>query len=40
LVGNLRNAYIAPGRDWITPVLAAQPPMEFFAAEWRKIGGG
>lgn len=31
---------VAQARDWITPVLAAQPPMEFFAAEWRKIGGG
>lgn len=40
LVGTLRNAYVAPGRDWITPVLQAEPPMQFFAAEWRKIGGG
>lgn len=40
LVGTLRNAYVAPERDWITPVLQAEPPMQFFAAEWRKIGGG
>lgn len=39
LVGTLRNAYIAPGRDWITPVLRAEEPMRFFVQEWRKIGG-
>lgn len=39
LVGTLRDAYIAPGRDWITPVLRAEPPVEFFINEWRKIGG-
>lgn len=39
LVGTLRNAYIAPARDWITPVLRAEPPLKFFAAQWRKIGG-
>ena len=39
LVGNTRSAYIAPGRDWITPVLLAEPPLRFFASEWRKIGG-
>jgi hypothetical protein len=39
LVGTLRNAYIAPGRDWITPVLRAEEPMRFFVKEWRKIGG-
>lgn len=40
LVGTLRSNYIAPDRDWITPVLRAEPPMQFFTAEWRKIGGG
>lgn len=30
---------IAEPRDWITPVLKAEPPLKFFAAEWRKIGG-
>jgi len=39
LVGTVRNAYIAPARDWITPVLIAEPPAQFFAREWRKIGG-
>lgn len=39
LVGTLRNAYIAPARDWITPVVKAESPLKFFAAEWRKIGG-
>ena len=39
LVGTLRDAYIAPGRDWITPVLRAEEPMRFFVQEWRKIGG-
>lgn len=40
LVGTLRNAYIAPGRDWISPVLRAENPVGFFVKEWRKIGGG
>lgn len=31
---------IAQPRDWITPVIKAKPPLEFFAAEWRRIGGG
>jgi hypothetical protein len=39
LVGTLRDAYIAPGRDWITPVLRTEEPMQFFVREWRKIGG-
>lgn len=39
LVGTLRNNYVAPGRDWITPVLKAEPPLRFFMEEWRKIGG-
>ena len=39
LVGTLRDAYIAPGRDWITPVVQAEPPLQFFIKEWRKIGG-
>ena len=39
LVRTLRDAYIAPGRDWITPVLQAEPPLQFFIKEWRKIGG-
>ena len=39
LVGNTRSAYIAPSRDWITPVLKAEAPLRFFASEWRKIGG-
>lgn len=37
LVGTLRNAYIAPGRDWITPVLQSTPPAKFFAEEWRRL---
>lgn len=39
LVGTLRNNYVAPGRDWITPVLKAESPLRFFMEEWRKIGG-
>jgi hypothetical protein len=39
IVGTMMDAYIAPGRDWITPVLRAQDPTEFFVREWRKIGG-
>jgi len=39
MVGTNRDAYIAPERDWITPVLKAEEPMRFFVAEWRRIGG-
>lgn len=40
LVGTLRNNYLAPPRDWITPVLAATPPEKFFAEEWRRLAQG
>lgn len=39
VVGRSNGSYIAPGRDWITPVLRAEEPMGFFVQEWRKIGG-
>jgi hypothetical protein len=39
VVGRSNGSYIAPGRDWITPVLRAEEPMRFFVQEWRKIGG-
>jgi hypothetical protein len=39
VVGRSNGNYIAPDRDWITPVLRTEPPLKFFAAEWRKIGG-
>lgn len=38
LIGTVRNAYIAPGRDWITPVLQYTPPARFFAEEWKRLG--
>ena len=37
LVGTVRTSYIAPPRDWITPVLQAAPPEQFFAEEWRRL---
>lgn len=40
LVGTVRSSYIAPPRDWITPVLEAQPPEKFFAEEWRRLANG
>lgn len=38
IVGTLRNNYIAPRRDWITPALRAQDPLRFFAGRWRQLG--
>lgn len=37
LIGTVRNNYIAPSRDWITPALQAQPLKPFFVARWRQI---
>jgi len=37
LVGTVRNAYMAPARNWITPVLKFKRPERFFAEEWRKL---
>jgi hypothetical protein len=38
LVGTLRNNYVAPGRDWITPALREQPFLPFFAERWAQLG--
>lgn len=29
-----------PGRDWISPVLAQNPPGRYFVARWRQIAAG
>lgn len=39
LVGTVRNNYVAPGRDWITPALREQPFGKFFANRWRQLSG-
>jgi hypothetical protein len=39
LVGTVRNNYVAPGRDWITPALKQQPFAPFFASRWRQLAG-
>lgn len=39
LIGTVRTFYVAPERDWITPVLKAEPPLQFFVNEWRKLSG-
>jgi len=39
LVGTVRNAYIAPERDWITPALENQPPLQFFKRKWQESAG-
>lgn len=39
LVGTVRNNYVAPGRDWITPALREQPFGKFFANRWRQLAG-
>ena len=39
LVGTVRNNYVAPGRDWITPALREQPFDKFFANRWRQLSG-
>ena len=38
LVGTMRDSYVAPPRDWITPVLKFKPPGRFFVQEWQKLG--
>jgi hypothetical protein len=34
-----KKGTVVPGRNWIKPVLQAQPLNRFFAAEWRKLTG-
>lgn len=29
-----------PGRDWISPVLAQNPPGRYFVARWKQLTGG
>lgn len=36
LVGTVRNSYIAPPRDWITPAFKEQPLLPFFKNRWGK----
>jgi len=40
LVGTVLSNYVAPERDWITPVLQATPPQKFFVDEWRRLAQG
>ena len=40
LVGTLRNNYVAPERDWITPALREQPLLPFFRQRWAQIAQG
>lgn len=37
LVGTVRNNYVAPGRDWITPALKAQDFGQFFGGRWGQL---
>jgi len=40
IVSRRNGNYIAPGRDWITPVVQATPPEKFFVEEWRRLAQG
>ena len=40
LVGTVRNSYVAPGRDWITPALREEPLLPFLVERWQKLAGG
>lgn len=40
VVGTLRNNYVAPPRDWITPALREQPLLPFFRERWAQLGQG
>ena len=40
LVGTVRNSYIAPGRDWITPALRERPLLPFLVERWQALAGG
>lgn len=40
LVGTVRNSYVAPGRDWITPALKEKPLLPFLVERWQKLAGG
>lgn len=37
LVGTVRDAYIAPGRDWITPALREKPLLPFLVERWNAL---
>lgn len=37
LVGTVRNNYVAPGRDWITPALRNRPLRPFFIKRWAQL---
>lgn len=39
IVGTLRNNYVAPARDWITPALQQKPFLPFFAQRWKALAG-
>ena len=38
LIGTLRNAYIAPGRDWITPAIEKTDPFGYIWRRFLKLG--
>ena len=40
LVGTLRNYYVAPGRDWITPALREKPLLPFLVERWQQLASG
>lgn len=37
LVGSVRDFYVAPERDWITPALEAQPLLPYFVSKWKEL---
>jgi hypothetical protein len=40
LIGTVRNSYVAPERDWITPALREQPFLPFFQQRWTQLANG
>lgn len=39
LIGTVRNNYVAPGRNWITPALRNKPLLPFFTQRWKALAG-
>jgi hypothetical protein len=38
LIGTMRNAYIAPERDWITPAIEKTDPFGYIWRRFLKLG--
>jgi hypothetical protein len=39
LIGTMRNAYLAPGRDWISPAIKTTDPLGYIQRRFNKLSG-